>query len=40
MIKSKLTAFKKIQTLAFKFHPKKGLFILDQTLLPEKKEMA
>ena len=27
-----------IQTLAFKFRPKKDFFILDQTLLPEKKE--
>lgn len=27
-----------IQTLAFKFHPEKGFFILDQSLLPEKKE--
>ena len=27
-----------IQTLAFKFQPKKDLFILDQSLLPEKKE--
>ena len=26
-----------IKTLAFKFHPKKDLFILDQTRLPEKK---
>ena len=29
-----------IQTLAFKFRPKKDLFILDQTLLPEKKEFV
>ena len=26
-----------IQTLAFKFRPKKDLFVLDQTLLPERK---
>ena len=27
-----------IKTLTFKFHPKKGFFILDQSLLPEKKK--
>ena len=27
-----------IQTLAFKFRPKQDFFILDQTLLPERKE--